>query len=59
MRRQASDSFTKSVRYAMPALVFCEVTAVEVAHAKFTLMWAVRGLRLEVICSNPDAAFVI
>jgi len=40
MRRASSnlDSFTQSVRYAMLALVFCAVTAVELVHAKFALL---------------------
>jgi len=40
MRQQTpeSDSFTKSVRYALLALIFCVVTAVEVVHAKFALL---------------------
>jgi hypothetical protein len=32
------DSFTNSIRYALLALVFCAVTAVELAHAKFALL---------------------
>jgi hypothetical protein len=40
MRRRASelDSFTNSIRYALLALVFCAVTAVELVHAKFALL---------------------
>jgi hypothetical protein len=39
MRRRAeSDSFTNNVRYALLALFFCVVNAVELVHAKFALL---------------------
>lgn len=40
MRRRTakSDSFTNSVRYALLALFFCVVNAVELLHAEFALL---------------------